>query len=69
MMQPRTVFCEIQGNFFDPLALHVSAYLGHHHILARIPNIMLDEYEFLIWTHMNYHFQLLYQYLSFLLNT
>ena len=43
IMQPNTVFCEIQGNFFDPLALHISAYLGHHHILARIPGMMLDD--------------------------
>ncbi|KAK8860271.1 hypothetical protein M9Y10_011936 [Tritrichomonas musculus] len=49
MMQKGTVYCEIQGNFFDPLALHVSAYLGHHHIISRIPGMKIppdeDPYE------------------------
>lgn len=49
IMQIGTVYCEIQGNFFDPLALHISAYLGHHHIISRIPAMKIppdhDSYE------------------------
>ncbi|OHT08768.1 hypothetical protein TRFO_22688 [Tritrichomonas foetus] len=39
LMQKATVVCEIHGAFFEPLFLHVSAYVGHHHIIARIPNM------------------------------
>ncbi|OHS94909.1 hypothetical protein TRFO_10859 [Tritrichomonas foetus] len=47
-MQKDSVVCEIHGQFFEPLYLHSSAYLGHHHILARIPGMSKtaeDPYE------------------------
>ena len=53
LMQKGTVVCDVQGQFFEPLFLHASAFLGHHHILARIPNMKVikdEDYKLSIYT-------------------